>query len=144
MSVANASTGAPLSAPPALRPLRGVSGLATDGSAIAFPNADYTALSWSRSLAKAPRRVFSTGDVARHVDNSVQVAGRYAVFSVGRHAYLADSVAGRFVQISPGGWGRLTPAGLVFLRPRAGKKLHTVADVVVLRRAEYPPIARCR
>jgi len=143
MLVASVATGARLPAPPALRALRGVSGLATDGAAIAFPNGDYTALSWSPSLAAEPRLVFRTGNPGDHVDNSVQIAGRYALFGVPLRAYLADAGAGRYVQIAPGGFGRLSGAGLVFLKPSKRKRSHAITDVVVLRREAFPPIASC-
>jgi hypothetical protein len=143
MLVAGVSTGARLPAPPALRTLRGVSGLATDGNAIAVPNGDYTRLSWSPSLSVEPRLVFSSGDRALHIDNSVQIAGRYALFGVPPHAYLADAAARRYVQIAAGGFGRLNGGGFAFLKASKEKKSHAISDVVVLRRGSFPPIPRC-
>jgi hypothetical protein len=143
MFVADVSTGASLPVPPSLNPLRGVSGLATDGTSIAFPNGDYTALSWSPSLTTAPRRVFSTGNPGDHIDNSVQIAGRFAAFGVPLHSFLADVRARRYVQIGAGGFGRLSTGGLVFLRPSKRKKSHAITDVVVLRRGSFPSIPRC-
>jgi hypothetical protein len=143
MFVADVSTGASLPVPPSLNPLRGVSGLATDGTSIAFPNGDYTALSWSPSLTTAPRRVFSTGNPVDHIDNSVQIAGRFAVFGVPLHSFLADVRARRYVHIGAGGFGRLSSGGLVFLKPSKRKRSHAITDVVVLRRGSFQSIPRC-
>jgi hypothetical protein len=52
-----------------------VSAIATDGTALAYPNGDFTSLWWSPSLTAPPHRLFTTGNAASHVDNSVRVSG---------------------------------------------------------------------
>ena len=141
LEAASAATGHALRVPAALRPLRGVYGLATDGKAVAYSASRDTALWWSPSLRVAPRRVFRTRGVDT-VDNSVQIAGRYVFFGVQPHSYVADTKAGRYVDIGSG-WSRMSAVGLVLLRPVAGKSSHPLAKVVLLRRRDFPPIGDC-
>ena len=73
MYAASAVTGTALPTPASLRPLRGVSGLATDGSRIAYPDGAYKSLWWSPSLRVRPRKIVATKRDYDHVDNSVQI-----------------------------------------------------------------------
>lgn len=141
MLAANAWTGASVSAPRALRPLRGVSGLATDGHAFAFPDAFYQSLWWAPGLGTRPRRVFAPR-VGGHVDNTVQIAGRYVLFGAEPRAYVADTAARRYMPIGSG-WGRLDRTGFVMLRTAPGKSVHPIAKVIFLRRTDLPPIGGC-
>ena len=139
---ANARTGASVPAPASIRRLRGISGLATDGSAVAFPDAGYKSLWWSPVLRMAPRRVFATRRIGDHVDNTVQISGRYVFFGAQPHAYIADAATRRYMPVGAG-WGRLDGTGFVLLRPSRGKGSHAISDLVFLRRAAFPPIPAC-
>jgi hypothetical protein len=141
MLAADARTGASAHVPRALRSLRGVSGLATDGQAVAYPDAVYESLWWASGLGTRPRRVFAPR-VGGHVDNTVQIAGRYVLFGAEPRAYVADTTARRYVSIGSG-WGRLDRTGFVILRTAPGKSMHPIANVVFLRRIDFPPIRGC-
>jgi hypothetical protein len=143
MRAADVHTGEPVTPPPALRPLRGVSALATDGRAVAYPNADFTALWWSPSLGTAPRRLFATGNPASHVDNSVQVAGRFVAFGVPPAAFLLDTATRRYVKLSVGGWTRLDALDFVLVKPSAKKAIHPISEVVFRPLRSLPPFPRC-
>src|SRR5439155_21911232 len=143
MRAAYTATGRAVPAPPAFRALRGVSGLATDGRAVAYPNADYTSLWWSSSLQTAPRRVFARGNPASHIDNSVQVAGRWVVFGVPPALYLADVVKGSYVKLSAGGYGRLGARTLVIAEASDSKAIHPLAAVVYRSLASLPTMPAC-
>lgn len=143
MRAADVTSGRAVAAPSALRALRGVSGLATDGGALAYPNADYTSLWWSPSLATPARRVYATGNPGSHIDNSVQVAGRWVVFGVPPALYLADLMSGRYAKLSAGGYGRLDARTLVLLKATDSKAIHPIADVVFLPLASLPAIPAC-
>jgi hypothetical protein len=143
MQAADAATGGPAEVPPALRSLRGVSALVTDGRAVAYPNADFTSLWWSPSLAAAPRRIFATGNAGSHVDNSVQVSGRWVAFGVAPSTYLVDTVKHRYVKLSAGGWTRLDARTLILVKPSAKKAIHPISDVVFRPLASLPPLSSC-
>jgi hypothetical protein len=78
---AGALSGRPARTPRALRVLRGVSALDTDGRRIAHPSAAFTSLWWSPSLRRPPREILAARGGNR-VDNSVQVGGRYIGFGI--------------------------------------------------------------
>jgi hypothetical protein len=141
---ADARTGRPFPLPRAFSKLRGVSGAATDGTALAYPNADFTSLWWSPSPSTTPRLLFATSNPASHIDNSVQVAGRYITFAVPRALYVGDTVTRRYVKVSAGGYARLDGGSLVLLRPSSGKAVHEISDVVFRPLASLPPIPLCR
>jgi hypothetical protein len=143
MRVVDALTGKRRPVPAALRRQRGVSGLITDGKAIAYPDAHYRSLWWSPRPSVAPRRLFGTayGD---SVANSVQVAGRYILFGVEPHTYLADTSTRSYLEIKGGGWGRMNSRALVILKPSSAKAQHTISDVLFLPLGSLPPIPRCR
>ena len=136
-------SGAAFKLPVALRRIRGVSALVTDGRSMAYPNADFTSLWWSPALSTTPQRVVAAG-YGDNIDNSVQVSGRYILFGIAPHTYLADTVTRRYVQINAGGWGRLNTRALVFLRPAARKASHAVSDVLLIRIKALPPIPSCK
>ena len=143
MRAADVHTGEPVVPPAALRALRGVSALATDGKALAYPNGDFTSLWWSPSLTTAPRRLFVTGNAASHVDNSVQVAGRYVSFGVPPAAFLLDTVTRRYIKLSAGGWTRIDARDFVLVRPSAKKAIHPISDVVFRPLSSLPAFPPC-
>jgi hypothetical protein len=143
MHAAEAATRHAAQVPPGLRELRGISALVTDGRAIAYPNADFTSLWWSPSLATAPRRLFATGNPGIHVDNSVQVSGRWVAFGVAPATYLVDTVKRRYVKISAGGWTRLDARTLILVKPSAAKAIHPISDVVFRPLTSLPALPSC-
>jgi hypothetical protein len=145
MRAVDAHTGKPQPVPPALRGLRGVFGLFTDGTAIAYPDYHYTSLWWSPKPSVAPRRLFRPGH-DDHIDNSVQVAGRYILFGAEPHTYLVDTTTRRYLEITGGGWGRLNSSALVYLglNHSGVKENHGIRDILFLPLRSLPPIPRCR
>jgi hypothetical protein len=139
----NATTGARTALPKALRAIRGVSALVTDGRAIAYPSSGFTSLWWSPSLSHAPSRIVTAG-YGDYIDNSVQIAGRYFLFGIAPHTYLADAATHRYIEISAGGWGRLDAKALVLLPASSKKARHEVTDVLFLPVASLPPVPICR
>jgi len=143
MQAAEVASGRGVAAPAAFRTMRGVSGLATDGTVLAYPKDDYTSLWWSPSLEALPLRVFATANATSHIDNSVQVAGGYAAFGVPPALFLAETEAHRYVQISSGGFALLDARSLILLKPSRKKAVHPVSDVVFRSLASLPPFPTC-
>ncbi len=114
-------------------------GRCTDGTAIAFPYADWTSLWWSPAPDKAPQRLFST-QPGRPIANSVQAAARYISFGVAPRTFLADTTTRIYVQISRGGWTRVDAKSLLLVRPAGAKASHAVTDVVFLQLSSLPPM----
>src|SRR4029453_10716717 len=113
MRVASALTGNNGRVPRALRALYGVSGLATDGWRIAYPNAKYTSVRWSPSLRRKPRRIV-TARSHDHIDDSVQLGGRYIGFGIWPRLFVADTRTHRYVQVARrGGWVLLDEKSLL-------------------------------
>jgi hypothetical protein len=143
MRVASTLTGRPLAAPRALRLLRGVSGLVTDGRRIVYPNAAYTSLRWSPSLRATPRRILTVGG-SHHVDNSVQVGGRYVGFGIEPRVFVGDTRTHRYVQIaSRGGWTRLDATSLLVLYATGSKALDARAPIAFVPLRDLPPVPAC-
>jgi hypothetical protein len=143
MHAADARTGRPAAAPNAVRTLHGIPAatFVTDGRTIVYPG-DSTSLSWSPSPSVSPKLIAQVGN-GDHVDNSVQVAGRYIFFSVSPHAYLADTITRRYIEVSAGGLGLLSEKAFVLLPPSGKKASHVVADVLFLPLASLPAMPRC-
>jgi hypothetical protein len=143
MRAVDASTGKTRALPASLRGLRGISGLFTDGRAIAYPNAIFTSLWWSPQASAAPRLLFGTtsGDT---FSNTVQIAGRYIVFGVEPHTYLADTATRRYLEIKGGGFGGLNSRALVLAKPSRALAAHPISDVVFLPLRSFPPMPGCR
>jgi hypothetical protein len=97
MYVARALTGKRVTTPPGLRVL-GVSGLDTDGHRIAYPSGPFKSLWWSPSLRRKPTEILVTS-YANHIDNSVQIGGRYIGFGIQPSLFLADTKTRRYVEI---------------------------------------------
>ena len=137
------STGRPLPVPPALRGLHGVSGLATDGLRIAYPTAPYRSLWWSPSLARAPERIV-TALHADHVDNSVQIAGRWIGFGIQPRVFVADTKTRRYIEITGhGGWTRLDARSLLVLYATGAKALDARGPIAFVPLRDLPPLPAC-
>lgn len=144
MHAASALTGASRVVPQALRDLRNVTGLQTDGHAIAYPSASYKSLWWSPAADETPYEVVATHDLS-HIDNSVQVAGRYIGFGVYPRVLVADQKAGRYVQVAThGGSVFVNSAALLVVYGPTKKVLHPILRVAFVRLRELPPMPACR
>jgi hypothetical protein len=143
MRVASALTGRPLRVPRALRGLHGVSGLATDGRRIIYPGASYTSLWWAPSLRSRPRRIVAARGYD-HVDNSVQVGGRYVGFGIQPHVFVGDTKTRRYVQLTAhSGWTRLDASSLLVLYATGSKALDARAPIAFVPLRDLPPMAAC-
>jgi hypothetical protein len=141
---ASAVTGRLLPTPRALRAVRGVSGLATDGGAIAYPDALYRSLWWSPSLHARPGRIVATKHSYDHIDNSVQIGGRYLGFGIEPRVFVGDTRTLRYVQITAhGGWTRVDASSLLVLYATGSKELDARAPIAFVHLRELPPIAAC-
>jgi hypothetical protein len=140
---ADSRTGATVAPPPVLRGLRGIGALVTDGKAIAYPSARFGSLWWAPSLSGKPSQIAIAG-YGDSIDNSVRIAGRYFLFGIAPHSYLADSTTHRYVEISAGGWGLLDARILVFLPSSPTKAHHLVSDVLFVPVASLPPVPPCK
>jgi hypothetical protein len=143
MRAADARTGEGVPTPPALAQLRGVSGLFTDGRAIAYPNARYTELWWSPSPNTRPRRIYRTKRAADHVDNSVRVAGRYIIFGSQPIGYLVDTRTRRYMPMGVLG-DAIDRRAVIVSPPTTGKALHPRSTIMFVPFRSLPRLPRCR
>jgi hypothetical protein len=143
MHAASALTGAPLPLPRALRRLRNVTGLQTDGRRIAYPDAHYRSLWWSSSPDSNPYEAVGTRHLD-HVDNSVQVGGRYVGFGIQPRVFVGDTKRRRYVEITAhGGWTRVNGRSLLVLYATGVKALHSHAPIAFVPLRELPPMPAC-
>jgi hypothetical protein len=143
LRVASALTRRRLRTPRALRMLRGVSGLATDGRRIAYPNASYTSLWWAPSLRNKPHRIVAAKRYDR-VDNSVQVGGRYLGFGTQPRVFVGDTRTRRYVQITAhGGWTRIDARSLLVLYATGSKSLDARAPIAFVPLRDLPRMPAC-
>jgi hypothetical protein len=141
--VASTSTGRRLPAPRALRKLRGISGLATDGHRIAYPTASYRALWWTPSLERMPQRITAARGYD-HVDNSVQIGGSYVGFGIQPRVFLGDTRTHRYVEITGhGGWTRLDATSLLVLYATPSGEPDAAAHIAFVRLRDLPRLPRC-
>ena len=141
--VASALGSGRLRAPRALRRLRGVSGLATDGHGIAYPNASYTSLWWTPSLRRRPHRIV-TARRRQRVDNSVQIGGGYVGFGIQPRVLIGDTKTHRYLQITAhGGWTRLDDRSLLVLYATGSKALDARAPIAFVPLRDLPPMPAC-
>jgi hypothetical protein len=137
------ASGQAVAPPPALQTLRGISGLYTDGHAIAFPSAKYKSLWVAPSLTATPRLVV-TAPGANVIGNSVQINGRWVGFGIDPRSFLGNAKVGRYLQISRGGWTRIDRRSLVVVHAIASKQWGTPAPVAFVPMNKLPPIPACR
>jgi hypothetical protein len=143
MNAASTQTGEAVPVPRALRGLHGVSGLATDGRRIAYPDGPYKSLWWSPSLRALPRKIVAARG-ANHVDNSVQIGGRYVGFGIQPQVFIGDLKARRYLTVTAhGGWTRLDSKSLLVLYATDSKALDAVARVAFVPLRDLPPIPSC-
>jgi hypothetical protein len=127
-----------------LRAASGVSGLATDGGAIAYPGALYRSLWWSPSMHARPGRIVATAHSYDHIDNSVQIGGGYIGFGIAPRVFVGDARLQRYVQITGhGGWTRLDGSSLLVLYATGSKELQARAPIAFVRLRDLPPIPAC-
>jgi hypothetical protein len=143
MAAADAASAQLVEVPRALRGVRGLLWPATDGTAVAYPSANFSRLWWSPSLGAPPRRVFISR-IGYPIGVPVEISGRYVSFGAAPHTYLADTVTGRYVEISPGGWALVGKKSMVILQPSVHKASHSISDVNFLLLASLPPMPPCR
>ena len=143
MHAASSLTGAPLSVPRALQGLRNVTGLQTDGRGIAYPNASYKSLWWSPSPGTKPSEVVDTRHL-QHVDNSVQLSGRYVAFGIYPGVFVADTRLRRYVQVSTnGGLAFVSGKSLLVTRGPRKKVLHAILRMSFVPLRDLPPMPAC-
>src|SRR5262249_31963276 len=143
MYVASTLTGSRVPSPQALRRLRGVSGLVTDGRRIAYPDGPYKSLWWSPSLHVAPLKVVAARG-SNHIDNSVQIGGRYLGFGLRPRVFVGDSKRGLYVAIpAQGVWTRIDSRSLLVVYATPSKKLDARARIAFLPLRRLPPMPAC-
>jgi hypothetical protein len=143
MHAASALTGKRVGVPRALRGLKGVSGLATDGHRVAYPNAPYRSLWWSPSLRRNPRKIL-TARSPDHIDDSVQIGGRYIGFGIWPRLLVGDANTRRFVQIGrQGGWIRVDDTTLLVAFGSPRKVIHPRLRISVVPLARLPALPAC-
>jgi len=143
LHAASALTGAPVRLPPALRTLRNVTGLQTDGNRIAYPNASYKSLWWSPSPRAQPSEAVATRHL-QHVDNSVQVSGPYVAFGIYPRVFVADTRLRRYVEVSThGGSALVDSTDLLVTYGPVKKALHPRLRMSFVRMHDLPPMPAC-
>jgi hypothetical protein len=143
MHAASAVSGAPARVPRALRALRNVTGLQTDGRRIAYPDARYKSLWWSPSPAAKPYELVGTRHLD-HVDNSVQVGGRYIGFGIEPRVFVGDTRTRRYIEVAAhGGWTRVNARALLVLYATGAKALHARAPIAFVPLRDLPPMPAC-
>ena len=143
MRLAAAVTGRRVRVPLALRTLRGVSALVTDGRRVAYPSARYTSLWWSPSLQSRPRRIVAVRG-HDHIDNSVQIGGRYVAFGIQPRVFVGDTKTHRYVEIAAhGGWTRIDASSLLVLFATGSKALDARAPIAFVPLRDLPPMPAC-
>jgi hypothetical protein len=143
MHAASSRTGTAVHLPRALQGLRNVTGLQTDGRAIAYPSATYKSLWWSPSAGTKPFEVVVTRHL-QHVDNSVQLNGRYVAFGVYPGLFVADTRLRRYVQVSTnGGLAFVSGTSLLVTHGPRRKVLHAILRMSFVRLRDLPPMPAC-
>jgi len=143
MHVASALTGRRRTVPRALRALDGVSDLATDGHRIAYPDAPYRSIWWSPSLRRKPRQIL-TARSNDHLDDSVQIGGRYIGFGIWPRLFVADTKTRRYVQVARhGGWTQVDDTTLLVASGSPKKTIHPRLRVALVPLGELPPLPAC-
>jgi hypothetical protein len=144
MHAASALDGHLVAIPPSLRSLRNVTGLQTDGGRIAYPDAPYKSLWWSASLRAQPYEVVPTRHL-EHIDNSVQVGGRYVGFGIQPRVFVADTKLRRYVEVSRrGGLVFVNRADLLLVHgPPPKKVLHPILRMAFVPLRDLPRMPAC-
>jgi hypothetical protein len=143
MHAASARTGKRFPVPRALRSLRNVTGLQTDGRRIAYPSGSYESLWWASAASAEPRKVVGTRRLD-HIDNSVQVGGRYVGFGISPRVFVAEPRVRRYVEVgNHGGLVYVDPTALLVSQGPTKKVLHPVVHVAFVRLRDLPRMPAC-
>jgi len=141
MHAASSLTGAGVRLPRALQKLR--TGFQTDGRRIAYPNASYKSLWWSSSVARRPHEVVGTQGLD-HLDNSVQISGRYVGFGIFPHLFVADTTLRRYIQVGTrGGSAMVSDTALLVTQGPKKKVLHPILRMALVPLRDLPPMPAC-
>jgi hypothetical protein len=145
MYLASAVTGNRVAAPRALRRLRGVSGLATNGRRIAYPNGSFKSLWWSPSLQESPQEIVAARGL-NYIDNSVQIGGRYIGFGIQPRVFVGDTKTHRYLALTShhSGWTRIDSKSLLILYATGSKELDALAPIAFVPLRDLPPMPPCR
>jgi len=143
MRAADARTGRLVATTPALRKLRGAIWPASNGKSLLYATDDQTSLWWSPSFSATPRRVYKGRKYSLLGIPLNEVRGRYTSFSIPLETYVADTVAGRYVRIYPGGWAIVGSKALVLLTPSKRKANHAITDIFYVPLKSLPPVPSC-
>ena len=144
MFAASVLTGAAVPAPPALRGLHGVSGLATDGRRVAYPDDAFRSLWWASSLRSEPQKIVMARGL-NHIDNSVQIGGRYIGFGMQPRLFVADTKTRRYLEITGhGGYTEVDGTSLLVTYAKASKALEAPARMAFVPLRDLPPLPACR
>jgi hypothetical protein len=143
MHASSALTGNRVVVPRALRALDGVSGLATDGHRIAYPDGPYRSIWWSPSLRRKPRKIL-TARSRDHIDDSVQVGRRYVAFGIWPRLFVADTRTHRYVEVGGrGGWIQVDGTTLLVVSGSPTKSVHPRLRLALVPLGRLPPIPAC-
>ena len=143
MHAASALTGKRVEVPRAFRRVAGVSGLATDGHRIAYPNAPYRSLWWSPSLQRRPRKILTARSLD-HIDNTVRIEGRYIGLGIWPRLFVADTKTRRYLQLGrQGGWIDVDDGTLLVAFGSPRKVIHPRLRIAVVPLGKLPPIPTC-
>jgi hypothetical protein len=143
MHAASALTGKRVVVPRALRALDGVSGLATDGHRIAYPDAPYRSIWWSPSLRRKPRKIL-TARSRDHIDDSVQVGRRYVGFGIWPRLFVADTQTHRYIEVGRhGGWIQVDGITLLVVAGSPTKAVHPRLRLALVPLGRLPPLPAC-
>jgi hypothetical protein len=142
MYTANALTAKRIQTPRALRYANGVSGLYTDGQHIGYPSPRYRSLWWSPSLAKKPQKILTARGL-NHIDNDVQINGRYIGFGIWPGVFIADTKTHRYVQIFGHGGSTLINSRTLLASYASHSKLDPIQKVAMVPKRLLPPITAC-
>jgi len=134
----------PVPVPRALRGLRGVSGLAADGRRIAYPDGPYKSLWWASSLRSNPQKIVTARGLD-HIDNSVQIGGRYIGFGMQPRLFVADIKTRRYLEITGhGGYTEVDRTSLLVTYAKSSKALDAPARMAFVPLRDLPPLPACR
>ncbi|HKD93486.1 MAG TPA: hypothetical protein VKB43_02120 [Gaiellaceae bacterium] len=143
MDVASALTGKRVQAPTALRALRGISGLDTDGRRIAYPSAHFKSLWWSPSLQRKPLEILRASRL-HYVDNGVQIGSRYLGFGIQPRLFVGDTKTRRYVQVSDGyGWTLINTTTLLVSYGNGNEKSDPILKIALVPLRDLPPMPAC-
>jgi hypothetical protein len=140
---ASALSGKQVDVPRGLGPLDGVSGLATDGQRIAYPDAPYRSIWWSPSLRRKPRKIL-TAPSHDHIDDSVQVGHRYIGFGIWPRLFVADTRTHRYVEVAhEGGWVQVDGTALLVASGPPTKAVHPRFRIAIVPLGKLPSLPAC-